>query len=722
MPLICRPVWAGVWVVVLSVAVAGAAGPETAVTGDLYVSPSGNDAWSGRRAAPDAAGADGPFATLERARDELRRAKQRGTLPRAGAVVLVRGGRYAVGRTFTLGAEDSGSAQGPILYRAYPGETPVFSGGVRLSGFAPVADPAVRARLSEASRDKVVQVNLKACGVTNILPPRLGGFGSPAGFKTHPAMELFFDGRALPLARWPNEGWARIADVSEKDGPVIKPHEGIRANGFTYEGDRPSRWTGDKDILLHGYWCWDWADSYERVAAIDPAARRIALTPPCHEYGFRKGQRYYALNLLSELDAPGEWYIDRASGVLYLYPPSEAGKAIVELSVMPAPLVQADGASHVTFRGLTWELGAGDGVIISGGEHCVLAGCTVRRFGGNGVEVRGGTGHNVRSCDIYSMGRGGVGLAGGDRRTLSPGGHVVENCDIHDLSRIDRTYTPAIWVDGVGQRIARNWLHDIPSSAIRLGGNDHLVEGNEACRVVGESDDQGALDMYGNPTFRGNVIRHNYWHHVGNWRGQDAQPGCGQAGVRLDDAISGVQIVGNIFYHCGVGKVGFGAVQIHGGKDNLVHGNLFADCRAAVSFSAWGEKRWGEYLAKLSFWPEVDKGLYLARYGPLARLGDGPDVNEVSGNVVFRCGQFLLRDSKRNTIAGNLVTSENPGFLDASGGLRGPAASASGALAGIRFEPIPVDRIGLYMDEYRPSLPSGAIAQARAGADGPTAK
>jgi len=132
-----------------------------------------------------------------------------------------------------------------------------------------------------------------------------------------------------------------------------------------------------------------------------------------------------------------------------------------------------------------------------------------------------------------------------------------------------------VLVDGVGSRISHNLMHDVRSSAIRLGGNDHMVEFNEVHHVVWESDDQGGVDMFGNATYRGNVFRFNYWHHVGGEPGDGESgdgeaPDCGRAGVRLDDAISGVVVYGNVFHRCSAGRLGFGAVQIHGGKDNHV--------------------------------------------------------------------------------------------------------------------------------------------------------
>ena len=303
----------------LGAALAGlACSCNVAAAATFYVAPDGRDAWSGQRATPNGRKTDGPFATLERARDEVRRLKKRD-----GVTVFVRGGRYQITQTFALKAEDSGTTQAPVVYRACKGEQPVFSGGVRLTGFQPVREAAILARLPAEARGQVVQVDLKAQGVTHVIPLRLGGFAGGLGFSTHPTMELFFNGQALPLARWPNTGFVHVADVAAdagKTGPI------------RYDGDRPQRWKDDQDILLYGYWFHDWADSYERVASIDTARHEITLAPPYTTYGYRKGQRYYAVNLLSELDMPGEWYLDRSSGTLYLYPPADPNPAVVELS------------------------------------------------------------------------------------------------------------------------------------------------------------------------------------------------------------------------------------------------------------------------------------------------------------------------------------------------------------------------------------------------------
>lgn len=105
---------------------------------DFYVATDGNDRWSGRLAAPSPGGDDGPFATLEGARDAIRKQKQEGL--RKPVHVVVRGGTYYLPAPFQLTAEDSGTDKCPILYAAHPGEKPILSGGSPISGWRKPAE------------------------------------------------------------------------------------------------------------------------------------------------------------------------------------------------------------------------------------------------------------------------------------------------------------------------------------------------------------------------------------------------------------------------------------------------------------------------------------------------------------------------------------------------------------------------------------------------------
>jgi hypothetical protein len=191
---------------------------------------------------------------------------------------------------------------------------------------------------------------------------------------------------------------------------------------------------------------------------------------------------------------------------------------------------------------------------------------------------------------------------------------------------------------------------------MRLEGNDFIIGNNEISRVVNESDDQGGIDIFNNPSYRGIIIRHNRW--------SDIKGGTrhGAAGVRLDDMISGVVISGNIFERCGA--LHFGGVQIHGGKDNLVEYNLFYHCGIAVSFSKWDEERWLKSLEtpsmKKKLYEEVDirSELYQNKYPELKDLRSGINRNTIKNNLLVDCDRLF---------SGGEEVSENNSSISSDG-------------------------------------------------------
>lgn len=255
-------------------------GATTCPAVTLYVAPNGNDAWSGRLAEPNAAKTDGCFATLVRAREEIRRLKRKSGLPEGGIIVEIRGGVYPLTSPLSLSAEDSGAEGSPIVWRARAGERVRITGGVQVANFTPVTDPAVLKRLDERARAHVLQADLKELSIKD--------FGLAAGpdDENQNRLELFFQDEPMTLARWPNAGqYTHIEDVDEKKDDRAKPKPGqlrtSKIGRFVYEGDHPSRWVGEKDVWLHGFWYFEWDDSREKVESIDTTRRVITLTTPC---------------------------------------------------------------------------------------------------------------------------------------------------------------------------------------------------------------------------------------------------------------------------------------------------------------------------------------------------------------------------------------------------------------------------------------------------------
>ena len=657
----------------------------------LYVSPAGNAAWSGTLAEPNAEKSDGPLDSLERARDKIRELKQSEGLPDDGVTVLVGGGVYERSRTFELDEEDSGTEQSPIVYRAQPGTEVRLIGGKRLRGFQPVSDPAVLRRLDPAARGKVFQVDLAAQGIADYGKPDRGG------------IELFFQDKPMILARWPNQGFVKIVEVL---GPTVRDVRGTKGRDegiFTYQRDRPGRWIAEKDVWLHGYWFWDWADQRQKVEAIDPQKRTITLAKPHHGYGYRKGQWFYAFNVLAEIDRPGEWYLDRQAGILYFWPPGPIEQGQATVSVLPT-LVRLKGASHVTIRGLTLEAVRSTAVVISGGSHNRVTGCTIRN-GGRGAVAATGRSHAVAGCDIYQMAEGGISLAGGDRKTLTPAGLAAVNNHVHHYGRWKPMYSAGISISGVGNRAAHNLIHHAPHQAMSFGGNDHVIELNEIHNVCFESNDAGAIYAGRNWTMRGTVIRFNYLHYIYGFQ----RRGC--VGVYLDDMFCGTEITGNVFYQ--VPRAAF----IGGGRDCLVANNVFVDCKPALHIDARA-LGWAGYHAQTWIKEGREKGTlsgtrfreppYRDRYPPLVGILEddpaAPKGNVVARNICWK-GRWDEIDGKARPLVAmkdNLVDVD-PRFVDAASlDFRLRQDSPAWKLG---FQPIPLDKIGLYRSDERATWP-----------------
>ena len=723
----------------------------------VYVAPTGNDSWSGTMAASNRNLTDGPFATLERARDAIRDLKQREGLPKDGIRVQVRGGTFVLSRTFTLSAPDGGTINSPVRWEAYPNEHPVLTGGTVIGQFHPVRDFSILKRIDPKYRNKIVVSDLKAQGITQY------GEISQRGSA---GLELFFKEKRMTLARWPNSEWLHIADVPQTGEKRF--NEGLerekRYNGvpvgrhygrITYDGDRPKRWSSENEIYLHGYWTWDWSDGFQKVKSIDTVAREITLQEPHHHYGYTKNQRYYFLNILEELDTPGEWYIDRTHGLLYFWPPESITQGSTSVSLLEEPVVTLDSTSFVTVAGFTIEEGRSGGVVIREGSHNVVAGCILRNLGGEAVTIDGGTENGVQSCDLYDLSLSGIRLKGGDRKTLVPGNNFALNNHIYHYSTWVRTGQYAVFVDGVGAKVQHNLIHDAPFEALYLRGNDHLIEFNEIYRVCQETGDAGALHTGRDWTWRGNVIRFNYFHHL-------LGPGLhGVMAVYLDDWASGFTVYGNVFYKSGR------SAMIGGGRDNTIENNVFIECSPSVHVDARGTG-WASYFfdGSLPYMFTLLKEMkyheppYSTRYPELLTLDQGnpalPANNKILRNVSFggrwldiydaNSFDFSIVTMKDNLIADvnicrrlqkdqrgwdpyyldidkkdgyvlytsadrsikeefreNTFVTGDPGFESLQRhDFRLKSTSRAFALG---FKPIPIESIGLMRDPFRQSLP-----------------
>lgn len=608
------------------------------VARDYYVATDGSDANPGT--------IDKPFATLEKARDTIRASKAR-VLGEGGLVVYLRAGRYVRSQSFVLTAEDSGQAGRPITYRAYPDEDVRLLGGrqLRADWFVPVApSDAEFSRLDPAAQGKCLKADLARRGIPSNLEPLQA--------------ELSCNGALMPVARWPNEGFVRT--TSAQDNIT-----------FGYDDPRPERWLAAAEAYAIGYWVHGWANRMERIASIDTQNKKITLAKS-PSYGIAAKKPYYVLNLLEEIDRPGEWYLDRQNGVLYFWPPEGFETSELLLSALAAPIVSIQGASHIRLEGLIVETGAGRGIEISGHDNLVAT-CVIRNLRTDGVTISGQR-NGVAGCEISSLGKTGVAVSGGDRYQLLAGENFVRDCRIHNFGRWERTYAPAVRLDGVGNVAADNLLYDAPHSAILFGGNEHLIERNEIHSVCYEVDDAGSIYAGRDWGLRGNLIRHNFFHHI-----KSNLPGSnGVHAVYLDDCASGITVFGNVFY-----EISGRAVMCGGGRDNTIENNVIARCGSA-HFTDRRGKVWIDKDESWRLLAKIERYNYTQppwseRYPKLAHILDNgyEQAKEPEGCVIARnLGWQNKRWLEKNSLGGSggfdfytftdNIEDQDPRFVDES--------------------------------------------------------
>jgi hypothetical protein len=714
----------------------------------FYVAANGSDAAPGTKSHP--------FATLERARDEIRRLKKTETMPREGATVFVGAGTYRLSNSLVLDDQDSGTSSAPIIWQAGKIGKVRLSGGTRLpnNSFQPVKAEEILARLDPTAREKVLAIDLHALGIRD-----LGSF--PSIYRGAPAVpELFFNDERLRLARWPNEGWATIAKVIKRGAyglPQESTNQSSGPGSFQYEGIRPDRWNLKTGVWLQGYFCFDWYDETIKVGKIDRDRHEITLDKPAR-YGVGFGnpspRRYRAINVLEELDQPGEYYIDRDSGYLYLWPPGELAGARIELSVCRAPLVVIRNASNIIFRGFVFEEGVGDsvlvgnsyfagapanqtnsalasakltsfftdstsdrvilqagggaGILVNGGNQVRIEACEIRNMRQMGIRITCSSNCAVVSCNIHDTGTGGLVLDGGDRKTLSPGGNEAINNRLWKCSENQLTYGSSLTLAGVGNRAAHNEFFDAPHMAIGIVGNDNIFEFNYVHDVCTASDDSGALYKGRDPSCRGNIIRDNFWKDIGSAMGH------GTAAIYFDDGDGGDTVAGNIFLRCGSpGRGQFGTIFSHGGHGILAENNIFIESKRALGSVPWDDSKWKQSLAG-STWQkrllrdvDITKSPYTTHYPELAGFMDAqPEqtrLNQSRNNLFVKCGE-VSGGNWTNAPGEIWATNGDPGFVNLEKGDLRLRRDALVYRHLPNFKPIPFEIIGV----QRAAEPPGA--------------
>lgn len=529
---------------------------------ELYVSPNGEDTNNGSK--------DAPFKTIARALELIQPLQKLGV---QGIVIYLREGIYVTSESIMLNQLHSGTNDIPVIVSAYNNEEVVISGGVDIAGnaFTAVTDEAILGRLKEGVKDKIVAVDLSTQGISSVAP-------IVGGVQGGPTCQIFIDGQELTISRYPNVNNLPLGEVLDI-GPVTVtnsdfPYNPNSSDGVEYKMQdlRPTTWVNDGNIWLKGSLYAEWDITNIRVAEIRTEEGTIKLDGGAR-YGARSlpSNTYYYYNVLEEMDVPGEYYLDPAKGILYLYPTGDMSNATVTYSAMAEDIIVMNGTENVVLNGLTIENGAGRGVYMTDCSRSVIQNCKIRQVG-TGVVVNGCSESGVIYSDIEMIANRPVEITPGQTIfDYTPSHNFVQNCYIHSTGTKNEKYS-AIYMQGTGNVVSHNLIQGTFSVSIYLYiAKECIVEYNEIVGGPTGTSDCGAIYFGYTPNDSGCHIRYNYIHDIGLFSDSNAPNG-----IYFDEGNSGNFAYGNVMRNVPCGFF------TNSGSENVIVNNIVMDGRTGT--------------------------------------------------------------------------------------------------------------------------------------------
>jgi len=669
----------------------------------FYVAPDGNDAWSGRLPEANAVRSDGPFATLTRARDAVRSLKAAGPLTEP-VTVLLKGGVYQIETALEFTPEDSGTETAPITYAALPGERPILSGGRPIGGW----------RKGDGE-------------IWNAAVPGV----KEGQWYFH---QLFVNGLRRTRARTPNQGYLYTEGVLAPFNRAKWYESDILAKqGFLFRNGDIRRWENFDDALIVLYH--SWTTSIHFITALDSQERSVRLAPRSTwpiGYWWEYNTRYHVENIPEALDEPGEWYLDRATGVLSYWPmPGEdMTKAEVVAPVVRQTLVAFRGqpaakkyVAYLRFQGISFQhadchlapdmpgdqQGATERlpmIAAEGLRHAVLERCEIAHAGENGLWLDSGCADNVvRRCRIHDLGGSAIFVGpksyqGAPETSVER--NVIDNNFIHDGSHIFRG-SQGLWIGKSSHNeVTHNEISDFHHLGISVGhswgyapttAHHNRIAFNHVHHICnGYFSDGGGIYTLG--ISPGTVILNNIVHDIV----PTPMMPVGGCGIYHDEGSTGILVENNLVY-----RTGAGAYNQHYGRENTARNNIFA-------FGGRDPVTCARQEEHLSFTFEGNIVLSAAgqaisdHYSPL-RCKTEFRRNlywDISGNEPLFSGLSFAKWQETGRDRDSRIA--DPQFVDpAKDDYRlGPT---SPALA-LGFQPIPLEQVGLYGEKEWVALPT----------------
>ena len=606
-------------------------------TQTFYVATNGDDAQSGTQ--------EHPFSTLHRTQQAVR--TFRSSNPEIPVKVVVRQGTYYLGKTLLFTHDDSGTAQAPVTYAAYPGEKVTLSGGRKLN-----------CQWQARKKSKYI------CDLT-------AGDAGPFAFT-----QLFVNGKRQIRARYPDydpsdpgksgyiyavrgipTGTSSPDPQSEND--TAAQHEGVIGIEFDPKTFTQKRWGKPEETVIHIFPEENLGNLQWKIRSIDYDRNLIWFDTSSSQPGNASSaigshSRFFVDNVYEEMNAPQEWYLGSQSGTLYYRPEDnlDVESALIEVPVLEQ-IVRVQGTEYLSLDGFrfahtgttymkqyesspsgNWSYYRGGAVLFERTRNCSIRNCWFDSVGGNAVfwsdSNLAGT---VLGCTFTEVGDNAICFAGRLEQTTgtkaeSPIDCIATNNLIHDCGVFGKQ-TAGIYISRARRVTAdHNHIHTMPCSAIFIGDGTwggHVIEHNDIHDTVREVKHHGAVTAWGG---------HLEQNHAAAKSSLDvSEPvivrnnlirGKSDYGILLADGTADYEVYNNVV----VGS----AVALLEGAHRNIYNNIWYDSDKAVTFQIGNLTNQDRYHHNVA----VIRGE--TTYSLATRPSYGQSIKEIDYNCVFQDG------------------------------------------------------------------------------------